>query len=154
MTNNNNSYHAMAAFWDDSYSKEAYAYGEEPNHYLQEQLLKLKPGSILFPAEGEGRNAVFAAQLGWSVAAFDISKEGQRKAMQLAAKNKASIDYAVGDLSSLHYSPNQFDAIALIYSHFPPSLTSQYHRTFDKLLKINGVIIFEAFRKRIASAVL
>jgi len=30
------------------------------------------PGKVLFPAEGEGRNAVHAAMLGWEVHAFDI----------------------------------------------------------------------------------
>jgi hypothetical protein len=40
------------------------AYGEEPNNYLKEKLEKLNTGKILFPAEGEGRNAVFEARLG------------------------------------------------------------------------------------------
>jgi hypothetical protein len=49
--------------WNDRYSKDEYAYGEQPNNFLREELEKLKPGTILFPAEGEGRNAVFAAAL-------------------------------------------------------------------------------------------
>ena len=63
--------------WDDRYSKEEFVYGEEPNNFLREQLQKLKPGKILFPAEGEGRNAVFAATKGWDVYAFDISSVGK-----------------------------------------------------------------------------
>jgi hypothetical protein len=73
--------------WNDRYAKSEFAYGEEPNNYLREQLEKLHKGKILFPAEGEGRNAVFAAKLGWTVSAFDISSEGQKKALQLAEKN-------------------------------------------------------------------
>ena len=53
--------------WNDRYSKTEFAYGEQPNNYLKEQLEKLDVGSIPFPAEGEGRNAVFAAKLGWTV---------------------------------------------------------------------------------------
>jgi hypothetical protein len=49
--------------WNERYSNEAFAYGEEPNNYLKEKLIKLPVGSILFPAEGEGRNAVFAAKM-------------------------------------------------------------------------------------------
>ena len=45
-------------FWDERYSNADYVYGEELNEYLQAQLLKLNPGKILFPAEGEGWNAV------------------------------------------------------------------------------------------------
>jgi len=49
--------------WNERYSKAEFAYGELPNEYLKEQIAKLKIGSILFPAEGEGRNAVYAATL-------------------------------------------------------------------------------------------
>lgn len=69
--------------WDDRYKSEEFAYGEEPNNYLKEQLEKLNPSTILFPAEGEGRNAVFAAKLGWKVSAFDISEEGKTKPLNL-----------------------------------------------------------------------
>ena len=74
--------------WNDRYSKDEFAYGEQPNNYLKEQLQKLDAGAILFPAEGEGRNAVFAAKLGWTVSAFDISVEGKKKALLLAEINK------------------------------------------------------------------
>lgn len=72
--------------WDDRYSEKEFAYGEEPNNYLKEQLSKLTPGPILFPAEGEVRNAVFAAKMGWNVSAFDISIKGKTKAIKLAEK--------------------------------------------------------------------
>jgi 2-polyprenyl-3-methyl-5-hydroxy-6-metoxy-1,4-benzoquinol methylase len=134
--------------WNDRYRQAEYAYGEEPNNYLKEQLGKLTAGSILFPAEGEGRNAVYAAKLGWNVSAFDISIEGKLKAMQLAQKQHVSIDYQVGSLETTSYNQDQFDAIALIYAHFPAELKSHYHSTFDKLLKPQGVIIFEAFSKK------
>src|SRR5688572_28635163 len=84
--------------WNDRYSKDEYAYGERPNNFLKEQLEKIKVGSILFPAEGEGRNAVFAATLGWNVSAFDISAEGKNKALRLAETHKVTIDYQVGEL--------------------------------------------------------
>jgi SAM-dependent methyltransferase len=135
--------------WDERYSAEEFAYGEEPNKFLKEQLLKLNSvGSILFPAEGEGRNAVFAATLGWEVSAFDISKEGQNKAKRLAEKNNVKIDYQVGELQNLNYQPEQFDALALIYAHFPADIKSQYHKTLNGFLRKGGIVIFEAFSKK------
>ncbi len=136
------------ARWDDRYSKEEFAYGEAPNNYLKAQLTKLPLGKILFPAEGEGRNAVFAAKLGWSVSAFDISNEGKNKAIKLAEKNNVTIDYQVGALEILDFKSEQFDAIALIYAHFPGNIKSLYHKIFDQFLKKNGIIIFEAFSKK------
>jgi 2-polyprenyl-3-methyl-5-hydroxy-6-metoxy-1,4-benzoquinol methylase len=134
--------------WNDRYSKEEFAYGEQPNNYLKEELEKLDAGTILFPAEGEGRNAVFAAKRGWTVSAFDISMEGKNKAARLAETNKVTIDYQVGELQTLNYDPGQFDAIALIYAHFPADIKSLYHKTLDKYLRKGGSIIFEAFSKK------
>ena len=134
--------------WNNRYSEDTFAYGEQPNKYLKEQLEKLGVGTILFPAEGEGRNAIFAAKLGWNVSAFDISVEGKNKALKLAEANKVIIDYQVGDLETLNFKAEQFDAIALVYAHFPAEIKSIYHKTLDKYLRRNGVIIFEAFSKK------
>lgn len=139
---------AWTSRWDERYREDEFAYGEEPNVYLREQLEKLDAGSILFPAEGEGRNAVFAAKLSWNVFAFDISSEGRKKALSLAAKNNVTIDYQVGELKDLNYTDGQFDAIALIYAHFPAEIKSQIHRSLDRYLRRGGIVIFEAFSKK------
>lgn len=133
--------------WDERYTNEEFVYGTDPNLYLQTQLKQLKPGSILFPADGEGRNSVYAALQGWKASAFDISTEGQKKALQLAEKHRISIDYQVGELSTLGYQEEQFDAIALIYAHFPAEIKSSIHRMLDVYLRKGGFIIFEAFSK-------
>ncbi|MBL7805737.1 MAG: class I SAM-dependent methyltransferase [Saprospiraceae bacterium] len=133
--------------WDERYSMSEYAYGESPNDYLKEQLSRLIPGRILFPAEGEGRNAVFAATQGWQASAYDISSEGRKKAMQLARKKEVTIDYRVGELNALDFEPEAFDAIALIYAHFPAALKSGTLTSLDQYLRPGGVVIFEAFSK-------
>ncbi len=86
--------------------------GKEPNEYLKSKLFDLTPGRILFPVEGEARNAGFAALLGWDVFAFDISVEGKKKAKKLALMNRVAINYRVEDLEKADYPANYFDAIA------------------------------------------
>ena len=134
--------------WDERYSNDEFAYGTKPNNYLRDQLQELETGSILFPAEGEGRNAVFAAQLGWNVSAFDISTEGKNKALQLAENNSVKIDYQVGELQNLTFKKEQFNVIALIYAHFPAVIKSSLHKMLDQYLRKDGFIIFEAFSKK------
>jgi ubiquinone/menaquinone biosynthesis C-methylase UbiE len=134
--------------WNNRYSKSEFAYGEHPNNFLKEELEKLNPGAILFPAEGEGRNAVYAAKLGWTVSAFDISVEGKKKALQLANASNVSIDYQVGELQTMNYKPEQFDALALIYAHFPAAIKSSYHKMLSRYVRKGGVVIFEAFSKK------
>lgn len=137
----------MKEFWNQRYSEETYAYGEEPNGFLEQELKKLSPQSILFPAEGEGRNAVYAASLGWKVTAFDISDAGKQKAQQLADRRGVTIDYHVGTLEEIGIHEQQFDAIALIYAHFPANVKSSIHRALNQLLRPGGTLIFEAFSK-------
>jgi SAM-dependent methyltransferase len=134
--------------WDERYKDNEFAYGTEPNVFFKEWLLKFEPGKILMPADGEGRNGVFAAQLNWNVTSFDLSAEGQQKALKLAKENKVSLDYIVGDLEQLEFKKNSFDAIGLIYAHFSAETKSKLHKKLNDYLKPGGIVIFEAFSKR------
>lgn len=57
----------MKDFWYERFSENIYIYGLHPNAFFKQELLKISSGKILLPAEGEGRNAIFAAQKGWDV---------------------------------------------------------------------------------------
>lgn len=131
--------------WDERYAREDYVYGTEPNNFLKEKLAALLPGKILFPADGEGRNAVFAATRGWETYAFDQSIEGQRKAFQLAHQKNAFIHYSILSLVDWNPEPNQYDCIALIFLHLPEILRKQVHQSAVKALKPGGTIILESF---------
>jgi SAM-dependent methyltransferase len=131
--------------WDQRYASQEYIYGTEPNSFLKEKLESLKPGSILLPAEGEGRNAVFAASLGWETYAFDQSAEGQKKAFQLADHKNVKINYFIESLDNWNPEPNQYDCVALIFVHLPEGLRRQVHEAAIKALKPGGMIILEAF---------
>jgi SAM-dependent methyltransferase len=135
----------MQQFWDERYAAPAFAYGTEPNVFLKAQLDGLTPGSILFPCEGEGRNAVYAASLGWKVSAFDYSISGRNKALMLANQQDVDLSYRIIQAELADYPENSFDAIALIYAHFEPELRSKFHQRCVSWLKPGGRIIMEAF---------
>jgi SAM-dependent methyltransferase len=134
--------------WDERYQEPGFAYGKTPNVFFAAWLPRFKPGAILMPADGEGRNGVFAAQLGWQVTACDLSIEGQSKALQLAAEKGVTLEYQVGDMEQLHFENASFDAMALIYAHFPGDRKSAIHRQLDNYIKPGGILIFEAFSKQ------
>jgi 2-polyprenyl-3-methyl-5-hydroxy-6-metoxy-1,4-benzoquinol methylase len=134
-----------ATFWNQRYKEKEFAYGHEANEFLREELIKLKPGKILFAAEGEGRNAVFAAEKGWEVVAFDQSEEGKHKAEQLARERKVDLQYEVGDAMELEWPKSGFDAVVLIYSHMPPLVRQHFHGKIQEILKTNGIVIMEGF---------
>jgi SAM-dependent methyltransferase len=134
--------------WDERYQDQEFAYGKEPNLFFKEWLQKFEPGSILMPADGEGRNGVFAAQTGWKVTSFDLSVQGQSKALQLARENGVTLEYIVGDLKDLKFDSKAFDAIGLVYAHFSAEDKSSFHTRLNDYLKPGGIIILEAFSKR------
>lgn len=134
-------------FWNDRYSENKTVYGENPNEFFKEQLLKLKPGRLLLPAEGEGRNAVFAAKHGWQVDAFDYSEAAKMKALALAAENKLIINYSIQDISDLTLPVSAYQAIALIYVHLEVSVRKRFHKQCVQALKNGGHLIVEAFSK-------
>lgn len=138
----------MKKFWDNRYAGVDFAYGEEPNEYFKEQLIKLRPGKILLPGDGEGRNGICAARQGWQVDSFDISKEGAKKAAQLAEKYNLKINYQVGALEELPYKAESFDVVALIFTHFNPEIRKNYRKQFVDFLKPGGLIIAELFSKK------
>jgi SAM-dependent methyltransferase len=137
----------MQQLWNDRYAQQEFAFGKAPNEYLKHHLPNIPVGKIFFPAEGEGRNAVYAATLGWQVVAYDYSISGKAKALSLAQEHNVAINYLVGEYEQLNIEANQFDAIALIYAHFPADIKSYLHKEFDLLLKPGGAVIFEAFSK-------
>ena len=136
----------MSDFWNERYAAPDYAYGTAPNAFFAEQLRLRQPaGRILLPADGEGRNSVYAAEQGLEVHAFDLSTEGQRKAMQLADQRQVAIDYRVGEFLNLGYYEGTFDVLALIYAHFPAELKEDYNWRLVTYLRTGGLLIFEAF---------
>ncbi len=132
-------------FWNQRYAEQPFAYGEQPNHFFATQISALSVGSLLLPAEGEGRNAVFAATIGWQVTAFDQSEAGCQKCKQLAAQHAVTVNVQVADAAAFDYGENRYDAIALIFTHFPSALRQQVHRQVVKALKPGGILLLEAF---------
>jgi len=134
--------------WDQRYSAEQYVYGLEPNLFLKESLAALPPGKLLLPAEGEGRNAVYAASAGWQVHAVDFSSEGRKKALNLAAARNVIIDYLLADITAHDFGEGIYDAVGLIFAHFPPGNRQWVHRKIARSLKTGGLLILEAFNKK------
>ena len=138
----------MNDFWNERYAENEFAYGTLPNEFLKEQLDKLSTGKILFVCEGEGRNAVYAATQKWNVEAFDLSSEGLKKALQLAEQKNVSINYQIADAAKVDYPFESFDAVVLIYTHFPETVRKSIHQKITSWLKPNGLVLMEAFNPK------
>lgn len=138
----------MKEFWNERYGQEKFAYGEEPNEYLKEKVSVIPVGRALFPADGEGRNSVYVAKLGWQVFAFDQSERGIEKAICLADKHSVKVNYSITDVENFTCEEKSFDMIALIYAHFPGDKRKAFHQKLSSFLRSGGRLIIEGFSKR------
>ncbi|MDF7809379.1 class I SAM-dependent methyltransferase [Pontiellaceae bacterium B12219] len=132
--------------WDEKYEADEYIFGTEPNDFLKANAEKLKPGSVLCLADGEGRNGVYLAKLGFDVTAVDMSEVGLEKARKLAAENGVKIKTIHADLNDFIIEPERWDNIISIFCHLPESLRQKVHRAAAKGLTEDGVFLLEAYR--------
>jgi SAM-dependent methyltransferase len=139
---------SMKEFWENRYAEEQYAYGVQPNVFLKECLDERTPGKLLLPAEGEGRNAVYAALKGWEVAAFDYANSAKVKALELAKNHHVKFNYEVHDYDSFQPNGELFDMVALIYSHSDAPSRKAFNKRIVNFLKPNGELILEGFAKK------
>ncbi|MEJ7147104.1 SAM-dependent methyltransferase, partial [Staphylococcus capitis] len=73
---------------------DTYIYGKEANQYVKSVFLEKvdTPKKVLMLAEGEGRNAVYLATLGYDVTTYDLSKVGIEKELKLAEEAGVTVD--------------------------------------------------------------
>ena len=133
--------------WNERYSEPGYAFGTTPNNFLVSVVDRIPPGKILSLGEGEGRNSVYLASLGFEVTGVDGSAVGLRKARKLAADRGVAITTVLADLNAFEIGQEQWDGIIACYCHVPLALRIQLHRAVVRGLKPGGAFVLEAFSK-------
>jgi SAM-dependent methyltransferase len=132
-------------FWNEKFANTEYAYGTEPNDFLVSAVTKLKRGATLSLAEGEGRNAVWLAQQGFTVSAIEQSEKGVGKTLRLALQRGVIVMAERGELETFHIQPNSWDLVVSIFAHTPQELRRKLHRQVVAGLKPGGVFVLEAY---------
>jgi SAM-dependent methyltransferase len=74
-----------ARAWDERYAAHDLVWSVEPNRFVAEIIGPLRPGHALDLAAGEGRNAIWMVERGWSVVALDYSSVAVDRMRSLAA---------------------------------------------------------------------
>ncbi len=136
----------QAAFWDERFQGEAYAYGLDPNDFLREHAALFHSGArILSLAEGEGRNAVFLADRQCEVRCVDYSEAGRRKALELARKRGVDLEYDLADLTTYNMQQAQWDGVISIFCHLADHQRPALFDAVKQSLKPGGVFLMEAY---------
>jgi SAM-dependent methyltransferase len=136
----------MKEFWNQRYTENDWVYGAEPNQFFKQFIDSHKPGALLLPADGEGRNAVYAASRGWQVDAFDFSEVARNKALAAAQFKNVVINYEIKNIEE-YKAVKKYDLVALIYVHIPEKPRKKFHKEIYESIKPGGYLILEAFAK-------
>ena len=136
-----------APLWDTRYAGDGYAYGDEPNDFLrsQEPVLRAHVGEALCLAEGEGRNAVWLAGLGYRATAVDQSAVGLAKAEGLATRAGVEITTVHADLAEYDLGVERWELVVSIWCHLPPELRRKVHAQVVRALKPGGLLVLTAY---------
>lgn len=84
--------------WDERYAATELVWSAEPNRFVAELVSPLTPGTAIDIAAGEGRNAIWLAQQGWTVTATDYSAVGVER---MRARAEAVLGEDAGRLTAL-----------------------------------------------------
>ncbi len=134
--------------WNERYGKPEYAFGTAPNDFLVSVASQIPQGRILCLGEGEGRNAVYLASLGYDVVAVDQSEVGLAKAEKLATQHGVKIQTIVADLADFVIEPKSWQGVVSIFCHLPSTLWQQVHRDAVKGLTSGAMLVLEAYTPR------
>jgi thioredoxin reductase/SAM-dependent methyltransferase len=110
---------ANQADWDHRYKGEQMWSGN-PNGTLVNETSALTPGRALDVGAGEGGDALWLAEQGWSVTASDISQRALARVAAEAERRGARVECHHADANALDaFEAGAFDLVSAQYASFP-----------------------------------
>jgi SAM-dependent methyltransferase len=105
-----------AEVWDALYSSRPRVWSGKPNAQLIAEASRLTPGSALDLGCGEGADAIWLAQQGWSVTGVDVSAVALERAAAHAADAGCRIEWIRQDLAKW-IPEQQYDLVSAQFLH-------------------------------------
>ena len=106
--------------WNTRYAAADLVWGAEPNRFVVAELEGRAPhGRALDLACGEGRNAIWLAEQGWSVTAVDFSDVAIERARKLAEQRGVKVVWLRADLASYEPPDAAFQLVLISYLQLP-----------------------------------
>jgi SAM-dependent methyltransferase len=129
-----------ASQWDARYAAAERVWSVTPNQFVASELADLPAGRALDVACGEGRNAIWLAQRGWSVTAIDFAgvaiERGRNEAPDLA------VTWVVGDV--LETPLPEVDLVVVAYLQLPTDQRRPVVRRAFEAMAVGGTFLLVA----------
>lgn len=114
-----------------------------PEDFIVQNYNKLKEGTVLDFASGDGRNSIFLAKKGFKVTAVDFSNEALKRLNCFASKENINVNTLCLDLSNNESisSLGTFDNIIICCYKLEDFLIDY----IEKLLNPSGILVYCTF---------
>lgn len=135
-----------ASDWDERYAASDLVWSVEPNRFVAEIIGPLTPGHAIDLAAGEGRNAIWMVEQGWTVVAADYSPVAVERMHSLAADRLGDDS---GHLTALVADATQeapgghaaYDLALLCYLQLPADEWRQALRSAVEAVRPGGRVV-------------
>ncbi len=108
-----------AGDWNRKYEERPLLWGEEPNRLVAAETADLPPGRALDLACGEGRNAVWLAERGWTVTAIDFADVAIERGRRRAVHRGVQVEFRVDDVLGAPVPAAAYDLVLIAYLQLP-----------------------------------
>jgi len=132
-------------FWDTRYNTRHALWSGNPNHHLVEEASDLAAGTALDAGAGEGADAIWLAERGWTVTAVDISGVALGRGAEHAAKAgdevAARISWQREDLIEWTPPERAYDLVTSQYIHLPGDLRHTFFTRLAAAVRDGGTLL-------------
>lgn len=101
--------------WDERYAESMKIWSGDPNGALLVEVAGMPPGRVLDVGCGEGADAIWLAQQGWTVTALDVSKVALNRAQGHATRAGVEVTFVHSGLLDACLEPASFDLVSALY---------------------------------------
>ena len=135
-----------AGFWDERYGGADRVWSGNPNARLVEQASGLRPARALDVACGEGGDAIWLAQQGWTVTAVDVSPVALGKVREHAAEKGVTVTAATWDAlgEGVPGGEGAFDLVTVSFLHVPVGEFTGIYRRIGAAVAPGGHLLVTA----------
>lgn len=127
--------------WEKRYGEAQSVWGWAPNRFVAEVLGPLPPGRALDLAAGEGRNALWLADLGWRATAVDFAENALARGRAQAAEHGLDIEWVHADVLEYEPEAGAYDAVVIAYLHLGAERLGTVVRTAARALAPGGTLV-------------
>lgn len=127
--------------WDRRYEGAELLWTAEPNRLLVSEVGTMAAGRALDLGCGEGRNAVWLADRGWTVTGVDFSEVGLEKARRLAEARGVTVEWVLADLRAYEAPPDAYDLVLVLYLHLGADERRSVHAAAAAALRAGGTML-------------